>query len=74
MSLYKEEDGVLYKVVVNEEGQYSIWPAERETPSGWRDAGPRGTKAKCLAAIDEMWTDLRPLRLRRQMEEVGDDG
>jgi MbtH protein len=57
-----------YKAVVNHEEQYSIWPAERENPLGWRDAGKTGTKRECLDYINEVWTDMRPLSLRRQME------
>jgi len=52
------------KVVVNDEEQYSIWPIDRETPAGWRDAGKRGTKAECLAWIEVTWTDMRPASLR----------
>ena len=57
-----------YKVVVNDEEQYSIWPADRENPLGWSEAGREGTKAECLAYIEEVWTDMRPLSLRKQME------
>jgi MbtH protein len=57
------------KVVVNHEEQYSIWPADRETPAGWREVGKVGTKAECLAYIKEVWTDMRPLSLRKRMEE-----
>jgi MbtH protein len=57
------------KVVVNHEEQYSIWPADREMPSGWREAGKQGSKAECLAYIEEVWTDMRPLSLRRKMDE-----
>lgn len=60
------EDTTTYKVVVNHEEQYSIWPADRENPLGWRDAGKRGSKADCLAYIGEVWTDMRPLSLRRK--------
>lgn len=62
------QDGDL-KVVVNHEEQYSIWPADREAPTGWREAGKQGTKAECLAYIEEVWTDMRPLSLRRKMDE-----
>ncbi|MCX5387051.1 MbtH family NRPS accessory protein [Streptomyces sp. NBC_00083] len=62
------EDTTVYQVVVNHEEQYSIWPADRELPAGWRAQGPRGEKAVCLAHIDEVWTDMRPLSLRRAME------
>jgi MbtH protein len=64
-----EQDNAVYKVVVNHEEQYSIWFAERENPAGWSDAGKRGTKAECLAYVEEVWTDMRPLSLRREMEE-----
>ena len=65
-----DEDGTIYKVVVNEEEQYSIWPADRDNPLGWRDAGKRGPKAECLGYVDEVWTDMRPLSLRNQMAEA----
>jgi MbtH protein len=56
------------KVVMNDQEQYSIWPADRENAPGWRDAGKTGTKAECLAWIDEVWTDMRPLSLRKAVE------
>lgn len=58
-----------YTVVVNHEEQYSIWPDRRPLPSGWRDVGHAGTKAECLAYIQEVWVDMRPLSLRRRQEE-----
>jgi MbtH protein len=63
-----EEDTRRYKVVVNQEEQCSIWFADRELPSGWRELGKSGSKAECLAHINEAWTDMRPLSLRRAME------
>lgn len=63
------EDTTIYKVVVNDEEQYSIWPAHRENALGWSDAGKSGTKAECLAYIQEVWTDMRPLSLRKKMAE-----
>ncbi|WP_208921560.1 MbtH family protein [Streptomyces capitiformicae] len=62
------EDTTVYQVVVNDEEQYSIWPADRELPAGWRAEGPRAEKAQCLAHIDEVWTDMRPLSLRVAMD------
>ena len=59
-----------YKVVVNDEEQYSIWPEGRENALGWRDAGTSGTKEECLAWIEENWTDMRPASLRRSMEQA----
>jgi MbtH protein len=67
---YEESQDNIYKVVVNHEEQYSIWPADRENPLGWRDAGKTGTKAECLAYVKEVWTDMRPLSLRKKMEEA----
>jgi MbtH protein len=58
-----------YRAVVNHEEQYSIWPTDREIPAGWRDAGKNGTKQECLEYISQVWTDMRPLSLRRAMEE-----
>jgi MbtH protein len=62
------EDSTIYNVVVNHEAQYSIWPAHRENALGWKDAGKTGSKAECLAYIEEVWTDMRPLSLRKSME------
>ncbi len=70
MSWEDEEDKTIYKVVVNHEEQYSIWPDHRELPLGWTDAGKSGTKAECLEYIKEVWTDMRPLSLRKKMEET----
>ncbi len=69
--MYREEqeDTKTYKVVVNHEEQYSIWPSERANPLGWNDAGLQGTKVECLAYIKNVWTDMRPLSLRKKMEE-----
>jgi MbtH protein len=62
------EDTDLYKVVVNHEEQYSIWPADRENALGWNDAGKSGTKAECLDYIKSVWTDMRPRSLREAMD------
>ncbi|WP_158945456.1 MbtH family protein [Granulicella sp. S190] len=59
----------MYKVVVNDEGQYSIWPSKRENVPGWNDAGKSGPKEECLSYIDEVWKDVRPLSLQKQMAE-----
>ena len=60
-------DDHVYLVVVNEEEQYSIWRADREPPAGWRAEGTRGTREECLSHIGSVWTDMRPLSLRRRM-------
>jgi uncharacterized protein YbdZ (MbtH family) len=67
------EDTTIYKVVVNHEEQYSIWPEYKENPLGWNDAGKSGTKAECLEYIKEVWTDMRPLSLRKKMEEMANN-
>lgn len=69
MGWNQEEDNRTYTVVINHEEQYSIWPADRELPLGWNAVGKTGTKAECLAYIEEVWTDMRPLSLRKKMEE-----
>lgn len=66
------EDITVYRVVINDEEQYSVWPADRENPPGWKDEGKAGTKMECLDYIREVWTDMLPLSLRRKMEEEGD--
>ena len=65
----EREDKTIYKVVVNHEEQYSIWPADRENALGWNDAGKSGAEEECLAYIKEVWTDERPLSLSKEMEE-----
>lgn len=70
MSQHDREDTTTYVVVSNHEEQYSIWSADRELPLGWTVSGITGTKAECLAHIEEVWTDMRPLSLRRKMEEM----
>ena len=67
MNKDEREVEMTYKVVVNHEEQYSIWPADRENPLGWVDAGKSGAKAECLAYIKEAWTDMRPISLRKEM-------
>lgn len=69
MNSEEREDKTIYKVVVNHEDQYSIWPAEREPPLGWKEVGKTGSKADCLAYIKQVWTDMRPLSVRRKMQE-----
>ncbi len=63
-----DEDKTLYLVVVNHEEQYSIWPEYKDLPLGWKAVGKQGNKEACLAYIKEVWTDMRPLSLRRAMD------
>ena len=62
--LAMSEDPTLYKVVRNEEEQYSLWPANRDLPPGWSDTGFEGPKEECLRHIEEIWTDMRPRHLQ----------
>ena len=73
MSSETGDDVLQYDVVVNDEGQYSVWPAHRPTPGGWRAVGVRGTRDECLAHIRVVWTDMRPLSLRRAIEGGADE-
>ena len=61
-----------YKVVVNDEEQYSIWFADKDLPPGWRMEGFQGTRAACLEHIDKVWVDMRPLSLRQHMDRVAE--
>lgn len=70
MSTNEREGSLTYKVVVNEEEQYSIWPVERDIPNGWRGVGTSGSESVCLAFIKEVWSDMRPLSLRKKIEEA----
>lgn len=65
-----QEDKTIYTVVVNHEEQYSIWPAHKSLPLGWKEVGKTGPKPDCLAYIKEVWTDMRPLSLRKKMAEA----
>ena len=62
------DDDRTYRVVVNDEGQYSIWDASRTLPAGWHDAGYTGKREDCLSHINEVWTDMRPKSLRDAMD------
>jgi MbtH protein len=63
------DDNITYQVLVNGEGQYSLWPADKEIPAGWEPDGTVGTKDECTAHVDEVWTDMRPRSLREQMSQ-----
>jgi len=70
MSEEEREDRTIYKAVINHEEQYSIWPADRENALGWNDVGITGTREEVMDYIKEVWTDMRPLSLRKKMEEA----
>jgi MbtH protein len=66
----EQTDNTIYRVVVNHEEQYSIWPVDLDIPLGWRDTGKSGPKDECLAYVNEVWTDMRPLSLRNKSAEA----
>lgn len=72
MSIQDDEDTRTYRVVVNHEEQYSLWLEYKDIPNGWRDAGFIGSREACMAWVDEVWTDMRPLSLRKHMEETAE--
>lgn len=69
-----DANAVVYEVVMNHEEQYSIWPAGRQLPLNWKTVGKRGTKEACLDYIKQVWTDMRPLSLRKKMDALHNDG
>lgn len=69
-----QNDDVKYIVLVNDEQQYSLWQAHLDIPGGWNKVEiPVTTKEECLAYIKEVWTDMRPLSLRREMDKYKDN-
>lgn len=66
----EEDDQFFYDVVINDEEQYSIWVTTSDPPAGWRRVGKSGPKADCLDYINQVWTDMRPLSLRRAMADA----
>ncbi len=65
----QETETTLYKVVRNEEEQYSLWPAQRDCPAGWQEAGRIGSRQECLKFIEHVWVDMRPLSVRIRAEK-----
>jgi MbtH protein len=63
-----DSEDTIFQVVVNGEEQYSIWPDYKTVPNGWRTVGKSGVKKECLEYIEQVWTDMRPLSLRRFMD------
>ncbi|MBC3949531.1 MULTISPECIES: MbtH family protein [Pseudomonas] len=63
-----DREDALYKVLINQQEQYSLWPDYKAVPAGWREAGKQGNKADCLAYVEQVWTDMRPLSLRQKMD------
>jgi uncharacterized protein YbdZ (MbtH family) len=66
---FEDQNGE-YLVLVNDEGQHSLWPAFRDVPAGWAATGPRGKRQECLDWIEAHWTDMRPTSLKVAMEKA----
>ena len=64
------DNEIIYRVVINDEEQYSIWPADQETPAGWHAEGTSGIRQDCLDHIEKVWLDMRPVSLRRAMAQA----
>lgn len=64
---YEHSESNEFQVLVNAEEQYSIWPDRKPVPAGWWPAGKSGSKVDCLEHIGRVWTDMRPLSLRRSI-------
>ena len=62
-----EDENVKYLVLINEEGQYSLWPAYIDVPLGWTVTHQADTRQRCLDFINENWTDMRPRSLVNEM-------
>ncbi|WP_433235009.1 MbtH family protein [Actinomadura nitritigenes] len=69
---FENEDAV-FKVLVNHEEQYSLWPADLPVPGGWNETGQKGPKAECDEYIERVWTDMRPKSLREWMDGQGQE-
>jgi MbtH protein len=69
MAMPEEHDDRIYVVVMNDEEQHSVWLADRELPLGWKAVGFTGTRETCLEHVTEIWTDMRPLSLRRKLQD-----
>ncbi|TDB87238.1 MbtH family protein [Actinomadura sp. KC216] len=64
-----EDENARYLVLVNDEGQHSLWPEFAEVPGGWEAVCGPDSRDACLAYVETHWTDLRPRSLVRQMQE-----
>jgi MbtH protein len=65
-----DDDCLTYQVLVNHEEQYSLWLASKAIPPGWRQVGPIATKQDCIDYVERVWTDMRPLSVRKQPEQA----
>lgn len=68
-----ENEEAIFKVLVNAEEQYSLWPADLPCPAGWQETSTRGSAKECGEYVDRVWTDMRPKSLRDSMEPTPRD-
>ncbi len=71
MPTTEDEDTRVYTVLVNHEGQHSLWLKSETIPNGWQVIGKEGAKAECLQYVKEAWTDMTPLSNRKKTDLVG---
>jgi MbtH protein len=69
-----ESDEIDYRILVNAEGQHSLWPAFREIPAGWSAVGPAGRRKDCFDWIEANWADMRPASITRLLDGSRCDG
>jgi MbtH protein len=62
-----DDEDATFVVVINDEGQHSLWPEQMEIPRGWSVVYGPGLRKECIDYIDEHWTDMRPLSLAAWM-------
>jgi MbtH protein len=67
--MFEDDNSTIYLVLINDEEQYSLWPKHKAIPNGWRTTTKEGSKSECCQFVDEVWTDMRPLSLRKRMDE-----
>lgn len=65
----KTEDIEMHQVLVNDEEQYSLWPADKKIPLGWKHSFGPADKEACLTYVREVWVDMRPKSLREKMDK-----
>jgi MbtH protein len=65
--MIRDDENTLYRVVVNHQGQYSIWRADDPIPLGWTDVGKTATKSECLDYLQRVWTDMAPFSARTRL-------
>lgn len=64
-----ENEPRTWVVLINDEEQYGLFPAELPVPGGWSATGFRGAEDECVKYVDEHWTDMRPKSLRVAMAQ-----